>query len=177
MKIRKTLVGLTIGILTTVSILNIWNIHKAKAEFGDNDYQKAGCSNFVTGTYLTTIKNANGNFASRALITLTKEGNLIVGDSNQGGILGQFNGFTTSQGTWVCNGTRGITARVFNFSISNSGGTGIARNDYSATFNPRTQTVEGTIKLSFFGLEDNPLQGNGQNGGSFSFTGEFVTTR
>ncbi len=178
MKIYKALLGLTIGVLSTVSILNIWNIHEVKAESEINtNKEQAGCSNFVTGTYLATIKDANGNFASRALITLTKEGNLIVDDSNQGGISGQFDAFTTSQGIWVCNGRRAITARALNFSISSSGSTGIARNDYSATFNPKTQTVEGTIDLSFFGLRDNPLQGNGQNGGSFSFTGQFVTAR
>jgi hypothetical protein len=178
MKIHKTLLGLTIGVLTTVSILDIWNIRKVKAEsvIDVNSEQKV-CRRFVTGTYLTTIKDANGNFASRALITLTKDGNLIVTDSNQGGILGQFDPFTTSQGTWVCNGTRAIKGRALNFSISNQGGRGIARNDYSATFDHRTQTVEGTIDLRLFGLQANPLQGNGQNAGSFSFTGQLVTAR
>ncbi|MBD2446659.1 hypothetical protein H6G76_05660 [Nostoc sp. FACHB-152] len=178
MKIHKTLLGLTIGVFTTVSILNICNTQKVKAESVINlNSEQTVCSRFVTGTYLTTIKDTKGKFASRALITLTKEGNLIVTDSNQGGISGQFDPFTTSQGTWACNGTKAITGRALNFSISNQGGSGIARNDYQATFNQRTQTVEGTIELRLFGLQANPLQGNGQNAGSFSFTGQLVTAR
>jgi len=178
MKIRKTLVGLTIGVLSTVSILDICNIHKAKAEsLIDTNSKQAICRKFVAGTYLTTIKDANGKFASRALITLTEEGNLITSDSNQGGVSGQFDPFTTSQGTWVCNGNRAITGRALNFNLSNKGGSGIARNDFKASFNPITQTVEGTIELRLFDLKSNPLQGNGQNGGSFFFTGQLVTAR
>jgi hypothetical protein len=178
MKIRKTLVGLTIGVLSAISVTDILNIRKVEAEsvFGQNR-QQGVCRRVVTGTYLTTITDANGNFASRALITLTEEGNLIVTDSNQGGISSQFNPFTTSQGTWACNGRTEITATALNFSLSNQGGSGIARNEYSATFNPRTQTVEGTIELSLFDLQGNPLKGNGQNGGSFSFTGQFVPAK
>lgn len=83
MRIRKTLVGLTIGVLSTGSILDIYNIHKAKAESVINTSSKqAVCRNFIAGIYLTTIKDAYGKFASRALITLTEEGNLISGDSN-----------------------------------------------------------------------------------------------
>ncbi|QHG20712.1 hypothetical protein [Nostoc sp. ATCC 53789] len=179
MKIRKTLLGLTIGLLSTVSILDIWNIQKVKADsVSDTNSKQAVCSKFVAGTYLTTIKDVNGKFASRALITLTEEGNLITSDSNQGGISGQFDPFTTSQGTWACDGKKAITGRALNFSLSNKGGSGIARNDYRATFNPITQTVEGTIELRLFNnLQGNPLQNNGQNGGSFFFTGQLVTAR
>lgn len=178
MRIRKTLVGLTIGVLSTVSILDICNIHKAKADSViDTNSKQAVCRNFVTGTYLTTIKDAYGKFASRALITLTEEGNLISSDSNQGGVSGQFDPFTTSQGTWVCNGNREITARALNFSLSNKGGSGIARNDFKASFNPTTQTVQGTIELRLFDLKTNPLQGNGKNGGSFFFTGQLITVK
>lgn len=179
MKIRKTLLGLTIGVLSTASILDIWNIQKVKADsLIDTNSELTVCSKFVAGTYLTTIKDASGKFASRALITLTEEGNLISSDSNQGGVTGQFDPFTTSQGTWACNGKKAITGRALNFSLSNKGGSGIARNDYRATFNPITQTVEGTIELRLFNnLQGNPLQGNGQNGGSFFFTGQQVTAR
>ncbi|WP_414516224.1 hypothetical protein [Nostoc sp. PCC 9305] len=178
MKIRKILLGLTIGVLSTVSILDIWNIQKVKADSViDTNSDLSVCRKFVAGTYLTTIKDASGKFASRALIVLTEEGNLITSDSNQGGVTGQFDPFTTSQGTWACNGKKAITGRALNFSLSNKGGSGIARNDYRATFNPRTQTVEGTIELRLFALQGNPLQGNGQNGGSFFFTGQLVTAR
>jgi hypothetical protein len=177
MKIRKTLVGLTIGVLSVISISDIWNIHLVNAESVTNTKsEQAGCSNFVTGTYLTTI-TSNGNFASRGLITLTQEGNFIVGDSNQGGISGLFNPFTTEQGTWACTGGKEITARAIDFSLSNNGGTGIARVDYHATFDRATQTVQGTISLHLFDLQSNPLVGNGTDGGTTSFTGQLVTAR
>ncbi|MEH2242250.1 hypothetical protein [Nostoc sp.] len=178
MKIRRTLLGLTISILSVMSLSDIWNIQKVLAEsVNDTNSKQAVCSNFVTGTYLTTIKNSKGKFASRGLITLTKEGNFIVGDSDQGGVSGVFNPFTTGQGTWACTGRKEITARAIDFSLSNQGGTGIARADYSATFDPTTQTVQGTISLHFFPLQSNPLEGSGTNGGTTFFTGKLVTAK
>jgi hypothetical protein len=178
MKIRNTLVRVTIGVLSVVSIFDICNIHEVKAESVlDSNSQQAVCSKFVTGTYLTTITDTQGKFLSRGLITLTQEGNFIVGDSSQGGISGVFNPFTTAQGTWACIGKREITARALDFSLSNTGGTGIARVDYRATFDPRTQRVQGTISLRLFGLKDNPLVGNGQDGGTTFFTGQIVTAK
>ncbi len=178
MKIRKTLVGLTISVLSAISITQVLNIHKAEAEVAiAPKSEQAICSKFVTGTYLTTIKDANGGFASRGLITLTNDGNFIVGDSNQGGISGVFNPFTTSQGTWACTGRREIAARYINFSLSNQGGTGIARADYRASFDPTTKTVQGTITLQFFDLQGNPLDGDGVDGGTFPFTGQLITAK
>lgn len=178
MKIRKTLVGLTISVLSAISITQVLNIHKAEAEVvKDPKSEQAICSNLVTGTYLTTIKDANGNIVSRGLITLTNDGNFIVGDSNQGGVSGIFDPFTTSQGTWVCTGRKEITARFVNFNISNQGGTGIARADYHASFDPTTKTVQGTIVLHLFDLLGNPLDGDGRDGGTSSFTGQFITAK
>lgn len=166
------------GVLSAMSISDIWSIRKVKAEsVFDINSERAVCSKVVTGTYLTTIKDSNGKFASRGLITLTKEGNFIAGDSNQGGLSGVFNPFTTLQGTWVCTGNKEITARAIDFSLSNQGGTGIARVDYHATFNPTTQTVQGTISLHLFDLKSNPLSGNGQDGGTTFFTGQLITAK
>jgi hypothetical protein len=178
MKICKTLLGLTIGVLSVISVSDILSIHKAQAESAVDTYsEQAVCSKSVTGTYLTTVKDASGKFASRGLITLTQEGNFIVGDSNQGGISGLFAPFTSAQGTWVCTGKKEITARAVDFSLSNQGGTGIARVDYRATFDPKTQTVQGTISLHLFDLQGNPLEGDGQDGGTSTFTGQLVTAK
>ena len=160
MKIRNILSGLTVVSLCTMGILAISDTQTVKAE-SNPSAALAPCSSVVAGTYLTTILNADRTLASRGLITLTRDGNIIVGDSNQGGISGVFNAFTTSQGSWVCTGKRSITARSLNFSIANKGGTGIARSNYVATVNPNTKTVRGTITLNLFGLQDNPLVGNG----------------
>ncbi|MDZ8184208.1 MAG: hypothetical protein RMX96_05005 [Nostoc sp. ChiSLP02] len=178
MKICNPLLGLTIGVLSTASISDICNLQKATAQSVIiNNYQEPACGKSFTGTYLTTIKDTKGKFSSRGLITLTKEGNFIVSDSNQGGISGKFNPFTTAQGTWVCTGKNSIAARAIDFSFSNRGGTGIARIDYTATFDPKTQTVQGKISLRLFELQANPLSGNGQDGGTSFFTGKFVTAK
>lgn len=166
---------LTIGALSTMSILASSDTHMVKAESVDSNSAQALCSKAVTGTYLTTITNADGSFASRGLLTLTQEGNFVVGDSSEGGLSGVFNPFTTGQGTWVCTGRKQIAARALDFSLSNQGGQGIARIDYSATFDPKTKTVQGTINLYFFGLKDNPLVGNGISGGTTTFSGQLVT--
>jgi len=180
MKILKSLFGLTMVSLCTMSILVISDVHKVKAGAIPNsdasaEAEQSRCRGIVPGTYLTTILNADRTFASRGLITLTRDGNFIVSDSSQGGLAGVFNSFTTGQGSWVCTGERSITARVLDFSISNQGGTGIARIDYIARFNPNTNTIQGSITLSFFGLQDNPLSGNGISGGTTTFTGQRVT--
>lgn len=178
MKISKTLVALTLGVLSALSISDVLNIHKVQAEsVEDTNSEQAVCRKFVSGTYLTTIKDVNGNFASRGLITLTKDGNFIVDDSSQGGVAGVFNPFTTAQGTWTCTGKNEITARALDFSLSNQGGTGIGRIDYRATFDPKTKTVQGTIVLRLFELQANPLLDDGQDGGTSSFTGQFVTAK
>ncbi|MGH7999003.1 MAG: hypothetical protein ACREPR_06145 [Brasilonema sp.] len=175
MKIFKTFTTLTVGIFSALSISTVMNLHKANAQpVADNDNEQKVCRKSVTGTYLITLKNASGDFTSRSLITLTADGNFVFSDSNQGGISGRFNPFTTGQGTWKCTGKKEVSARALDFSFSDQGGTGIARNDYLATFDPQTHTVTGTINLQFFDLQGNPLEGDVQSG-STSFTGQRVT--
>ncbi|MBR8833244.1 MAG: hypothetical protein DSM106950_04160 [Stigonema ocellatum SAG 48.90 = DSM 106950] len=175
MRIFKTFTTLTVGVLSVLSISTVMNLHKANAQAAA-DNEQALCRKSVTGTYLITLTNASGNFASRSLITLTAEGNFIFNDSNQGGISGIFNPFTTGQGTWKCTGKKEVAARALDFSLSDQGGTGIARNDYKATFNTRTNTVTGTINLQFFDLQADPLEGDIQSG-TITFTGQRVTAK
>jgi hypothetical protein len=140
----------------------------ASASEFDRNAAQSSCTKTLTGTYLITILNLDKSFASRSLVTLIEDGNIIVGDSSQGGIEGTYDPFTTSQGTWVCKGKQSITARLLNF----SGGKSIARTDYVATFNPKTKALGGSIILGFFKLQDNPLDGDGDSGERFTFTGQ-----
>ncbi|MEH1870588.1 hypothetical protein [Nostoc sp.] len=136
----------------------------------------APCSQSVSGSYLTKIFNSDGTIGSRGVITLTEEGNFFVIDSNQGGVTKVFNPFTNGQGTWKCNSKTGVSARYINFTFPGSAGAtgGIGRADYQASFNPQTQTVQGTITLRFFKLNANPLSDNVSPVGTFNFSGQQI---
>ncbi|MEH2269745.1 MAG: hypothetical protein V7K68_15125 [Nostoc sp.] len=136
----------------------------------------ARCSKNVSGSYLTTIFNSDGTIGSRGVITLTEEGNFFVIDSNQGGVTNVFNPFSNGQGAWKCNSKTGVSARSITFAFPGSAGStgSIARSDYQASFNPQTQTVQGTITLRFFNLNANPLLNNVPPVGTFNFSGQQI---
>lgn len=119
-------------------------------------------------TYLTTITNANtGAFSSRSVITLHADHSLTVIDSGQGGPGVQF---SSQQGAWASSPGGGLIARTLDFSFPSAG---IARVDYNFTTS-NTDEVAGTITLTVFGLQDNPLDGGGTVVGTFNFTGTRV---
>ncbi|MEH2022506.1 MAG: hypothetical protein V7K62_02725 [Nostoc sp.] len=61
MKIRRTLIGLTIGVLSAITISDIWNIHKVKAESVNyTNSERAVCRKFVSGTCIQTISDSTG---------------------------------------------------------------------------------------------------------------------
>ncbi|MEH1968559.1 MULTISPECIES: hypothetical protein [unclassified Nostoc] len=134
------------------------------------------CRLNVTGSYLTKIFNQDGTIASRGVITLTADGNFFVIDSNQGGVTNVFNPFSNGQGAWKCNGKTGVSARSITFAFPGSAGSigSIGRSDYQASFNPQTQTVEGTITLRLFNLNANPLLNNVPPVGTFNFSGQQI---
>ena len=145
-------------------------LHAPVAIADDSD-----CSDLVTGTYLTTITNANGDFASRSILTFFGDGNLSTIDSSQGGVPATFNPFTDSQGTWQCTGDQTFVATVLNFPLPGSNGNvvGLARLDIAATVDQETQGLEGTIELRFFKLLDDPLNPTTwPTDGPFNFTFE-----
>ncbi len=113
------------------------------------------CSDLVTGTYLTTITNADGSFASRSTLTFHGDGNVSIIDSAQGGVAATFDPFTDSQGTWQCTGDQTFVVTALNFTFGNV--VGLARLDFTATVDQETQGLEGTIELRFFELHDDPL--------------------
>jgi hypothetical protein len=129
----------------------------------------ANNGNGVSGaTFLLTITNAaDGTFASRSVITFYADGSVAVIDSGQGGP--SFT-FSSQLGVWINGTASGAIVRTLDFSFPSLG---IARVDYN--FNGLKQNVSGTITLTSFGLQDDPLGGGGVVVGSFNFTGTRVT--
>jgi len=126
----------------------------------------ADCSAKAAGTYLTTIIDAGGSFASRSTLRLGADGTLSSVDSGQGIV-----GFTEAQGTWTCDGKKDLVATALDF---NTAGTSIFRADGVASIDKTGRTVEGTITQTAFPIGDNPFTGQGTTLGSFSFTGERI---
>ena len=181
--VRRTRAVATFAIctLSAVSVPDVLNLNKVKAKPATDyrneapNYRDADCRSLVSGTYLTTLSQ-DGTTASRAIITLTQDGNIFVVDSNQGGVPGAFNPFGDSQGAWKCTGNREITATTLNFSYPGSEGPGsLARQNFRVTFDPSTGAVQGTLTRRFFNLNANPLEDDAPVGGTFNLTGQRVT--
>jgi hypothetical protein len=136
----------------------------------------APCRLNVTGSYLITIFNANNSIRSRGVITLDRDGNFFVNDSRQGGVTNVFNPFTSGQGAWKCNGQTGVSARSITLAFlpGSAGSRSIGRADYQASFNPKTQTVQGTITLRLFDISANPLLDYALPVGPFKFSGNQI---
>ena len=58
----------------------------------------------LVGTYVTTVTDTEGVFASRALATFTGDGIMLITDSGQSGLPGIYQPFTSSHGAWTCLG-------------------------------------------------------------------------
>lgn len=115
----------------------------------------------LTGSYLITITDSSGNFASRAVLNLSRDGNAFMIDSNEGGVNGVTNPFTSALGSWSCKSGRHVSAAVTVLDFSLPGpvqnGQGIARLDYQMSPGASSGTVSGTIDLRFFALDGDPL--------------------
>lgn len=133
-------------------------------------YGQANAASMVPGvSYLTTITNANtGAFSSRSVITFHADHSMSVIDSGQGGPGVQF---SSQQGPWVSVPGNALKARTLDFSFPSAG---IAVVDYHINILANDQ-ISGTITLTVFGLNDNPLDGGGTVVGTFNFTGVKVT--
>lgn len=166
MKTRNAFTGLTICVLSgTIPIMV--NMHQVSAQ------NRVDCRELVAGTYLT-ITNA-GDFGSfRSLITFTKDGNFFATDSNQSGdpIIPPFG---DTRGSWKCTSHNEITGTslTFSYPTATSSGT-VDRGDFSATFNPRNGTVQGTATLRSYPLNANPLNDFAPVAGTFTFTAQRV---
>jgi hypothetical protein len=176
MKISKRFIMLAVCLLSVLTIATIWKPNLVAAQ-SDARAASRGCRSLVTGSYLTTIVDANGELASRGVITLTADGNIFVIDSNQGGVAGVFNPFGDTQGAYTCASNQEIRAVGINFGFSGPDGVNdIARSDISATFDPKAQTTQGTITVRSYALSANPLAEQGSVVGTFPLTGQRITT-
>lgn len=122
------------------------------------------------GTYLLTIKDATGEFASRGVITLHGDHTLTAIDSAQGGP--EFF-FSSQQGAWEPDGEGGAVGRTldFDFQLPQD----VARLDYVFDFRSDDKDVTGTITLTTFPLEGDPLHDEeGIVAGTFTFDGTRV---
>jgi len=126
-------------------------------------------SGFNGGAYLCTVKDSNGTFTSRSVITLHNDQTMSVIDSGQEGP----NFFSSQRGSWKTDGSRGIVARAIDFVFPQSG-SGIARTDFEIVFSRDRRQVTGTIKLAVFRLDEDPLEGEGTLIGTYTFTGALI---
>ena len=125
-------------------------------------------------TYLITITikdDTTGAFASRGVITLHGDHTLSVIDSGQGGPAFFF---TSQLGVWAPNGPNSAVGKTLDFDLPPTT-PGVARLDYTFQFSADNAHVTGTITLTTFPLDGNPLGGDGDAAGQFTFDGTRVT--
>jgi hypothetical protein len=121
------------------------------------------------GSFFTTITVAGtGAVASQSVITLHDDHTISVIDSGQGGPAALF---SSQLGAWESNGNGPAGARAIDFSFPNAGS---ARVDYTFAPAQPAGTIGGTITLTVFPPNGNPL-GGGTVVGNFNFTGQRVT--
>jgi hypothetical protein len=132
---------------------------------------KAAAANPPAGTFLITITDAHGAFASNSVITLHSDNSVAVVDSGQEG-----NGvsFSSQQGVWEDGPGGTLKARTIDWSFPFATN-GSARVDYTFNAGGGANKVSGSIVLTFFPPNGNPLDGGGSPGGTFTFTGQRVT--
>ena len=119
-------------------------------------------------SYLTTIKDSTGAFASRSVIALHADHTISVIDSGQVQTGLQF---SSQLGTWG-RSEQGLIGRTIDFTYV-PGPTSIARGDYTFKFGPGGE-VSGTIALYSFPLQADPQGSGGTLIGTFTFVGQQV---
>ena len=121
---------------------------------------------FRGATYLITITDAQGAFASRGVVTLHDDRTLSVIDSGQGGPTFFF---SSQLGAWKPDGRSGAVGRTLDFNFPPAAD--VARLDYTFSFSVNDTQVAGTITLRTFPLQADPLDGGGTVLGEFTFSG------
>ena len=125
---------------------------------------------FGGGSYLITLKDLEGNFGSRQVITLHADQTMSVVDSGQDGPT-YF--YSSELGAWKPAGNGRIVARTIDFDYPPN--PDVARLDYIMSFVPDRSHVTGTITISTFPLENgNPLDGGGTVILNYTFAGELI---
>jgi len=119
--------------------------------------QNGGDLGFIGRSYLTTIKDSTGNFVSRGVITLHHDRTISVTDSGQGGPSYYF---SSQLGSWKPDGNHRIVARTIDFDFPTSPKV-VARVDFTLDLGENPNQVSGTITVTYFPLEADPLGGGG----------------
>ena len=140
----------------------------------------------ISGTYVTSISDIEGVFASRGVMTFTRDGNVLITDSGQGGLPGIYEPFTSGQGVWTCAGVLPgkimVKATSLTFTLPPSGGTqAFGRVDYEVTLDAETRGISGIVDLSFPSAGDlegaDPIDNAGPSVARFEFDGRRLATR
>jgi hypothetical protein len=141
-----------------------------------------GCR-LLPGTYVTTITDIEGVFASRGIVTFTPEGGLLATDSRQGGQTGVYDPFSAGQGAWSCaageDGNIAFSALSLTFTTPpGSAGSNFGRVDYEGTLDTASGEISGTVSLRFSEAGDleaaDPIAAAGEVFETFSFEGQRV---
>jgi hypothetical protein len=136
-----------------------------------------GC--LATGTAIPVgLTGAAGNLlsapatslrASRGVSSLHADRTMAVTDSGQGGPTFFFSSPTRLVAP---DGNGGLVARTIDFDFPPSAD--VARLDYTISFQNGGNQITGTIALTTFPLQGNPLDGGGTVDGTFTFTGDLI---
>src|SRR5262249_19760267 len=129
-----------------------------------------GDQGFEGGSYITTVKDSAGNFVSRGVSTLHANPTMSVIDSGQGGPAFFF---ASQLCPWKPPRKCGVVARTIDFDFPPNAD--VARLDYTISFAQDRSQVTGTITLTSFPLEGDPLDGGGTVVGTFTFVGTLIT--
>jgi hypothetical protein len=125
---------------------------------------------FGGGSYIITLRDLEGNFAARQVITLHADQTMSVVDSGQDGPT-YF--YSSELGAWKPAGNGRIVARTIDFDYPPN--PDVARLDYTISFMPDRSHLTGTIIISTFPLENgNPLVGDGTVILNYTFAGELI---
>jgi hypothetical protein len=120
-------------------------------------------------SFLTTVKDSNGNFTTRTVLTLHADHTMSVVAADQGGPT-YF--FSSQLGSWKSDGLGGVVGKTLDFDYPPNAD--VARIDYTIRFDPALGQATGTETLTTFPLQGNPFGGGGTLLGTYTFTGELV---
>jgi hypothetical protein len=138
----------------------------------------------LVGTYVTTITDREGVFASRGLMSFATGGVMIMSDSAQGGVPGVWDPFSSSQGAWRCLGSEDGKLQVgavgLNFVLPRDGRRpAMGRVDYEAGLDTVSGTLSGKATLRLFDAMDleatDPIASRGKLVDEFELEGTRVT--
>ncbi len=127
--------------------------------------ESVGSCSGVVGTYITTnvgMIDGQSEVIGRSLISLTSGGLAFLTDSNEAGVSG-FPPFTDGRGSWRCErvaeGREHLRAVVLDFTIETRQfkEQQLARLDYDAAYDAKTDSLSAEVKLAFAPFDANPM--------------------